>query len=74
MSCEQVYIILIQYLAEQYHPAYLVFAQQDFGGECWGADIIRSGVRCDRYQCPDFAVLSENYKYVIAELRTDDLC
>lgn len=57
----------------QFHPAYLVFAQQYFGGEGWGADIIRPGVRCERYQCSDFAVLSENYKYVIAELSTDNL-
>lgn len=74
MSCEEVYITLIQYLFEAYHPAYLVFAQQYFGGERWGADIIRSGVRRDRYQCPDFAVLTEDHEYVIAELCTDDLC
>lgn len=74
MSCEQVYVTRIQYLSEHFHPAYLVFAQQYFGGESWGADIMRSGIRCDRYQCPNFAVLSENYEYVIAELCTDDLC
>lgn len=63
-----------QYLSEQFQPAYLIFAQQYFSGECWGADIIRSGVRCDRDQCPDFAILGENYKYVITELCTDDFC
>ena len=67
-------ISLIQYLFEQFHPSYLVFAQQYFGGERWGADIIRSGVRRDRYQCSNFAVLCENHEYVIAELCTDDLC
>lgn len=63
-----------QYLFKEYHPAYLVFAQQYFGGERWGADIIRSGVRRDRYQCPNFAVLTEDHEYVIAELCADDLC
>ncbi len=63
-----------EYLSEQFHPAYLVFAQQYFGGEHRCADIIRPGVRCDRYQCPDFAVLREDYEYVIAEFCTDDLC
>lgn len=53
---------------------YLVFAQQYFGGERWSADIIRFGVRCDRYQRSDFAILSDNYENVIAELCTDDLC
>lgn len=74
MSCEQVYLTPVQYLYEQFHPAYLVFAQQYFGGEHWRADIIGSGVRCDGHQCPNFTVLSENYEYVIAELCTDDLC
>lgn len=64
----------MHYLSQQIHPAYLVFAQQHFGGERWGADIIGPGVRRDRDQCPDFAVLSENYKYVITKLCTDDLC
>lgn len=53
--------------------AYLIFAQQHFGRKCWGADIIRSGVRCDRYQCSNFAILGENYKYVIVELSADHL-
>lgn len=73
MFCEQVYITQIQYLSEQFHQVYLVFAQQYFGGKGWSADIIRSGVGCDRYQCSDFAVLCDNNEYVITELCTDDL-
>lgn len=72
MSSQQEHIALI--VTSQFYAAYLVFAQQDFGGEAWGAEIIRSGVWCDRYQCSDFAILSEDYEYVIAERGADNLC
>lgn len=73
LSYKQSCVTLTQYVSEQIHPAYLVFSQQYFGGECRGADIITSGFRRDRYQCSNLTVLGYNNEYVVAELCADNL-
>lgn len=52
---------------------YLIFPQQDSASVHWYTDVTGPRVRCYGHKRANFTILCQNYKYVVAEFRADDL-